>query len=1331
MLIPLYVICNGIQIKVTALADTGANVGVVVDPKFAQLLRDKLGATRAPLNHTIPLETFHGDQTQSASHVTRFSLLINDRFFPQVPCVEIPSGGEPITLGRIWLEEHHIDVSPWQRRLIFPKELPPRTFAIPNIEINYGDFCSQNMVHTSPSVEADIRRRDQLMEKEDRKLRAERRSQPPTTHTYPTFAAEQRASKQKMIRALRGIENSPPPSLDRRRKRLPVPKDVSPAFINAVAFRRLAIRSHRDPQSEVQLCALTLSELDKVIEEKRDPLPQDSDELRQMVSEKLPPEYSRRYTPLFSKHASEVLAKHRPGRDHKITLNTDLPADQVLHPSPLYQMSLEHLEFLKEYLTDRLHRGWIVPSVAPFASPVLFAKKPGGGWRFCVDYRKLNNLTRKDHYPIPLIDETLTRLSRAKIFTKLDIRQAFNRIRMDPASEELTTFRTRYGSYKYKVLPFGLCNGPATFQRYINEVLYDLLDECCTAYIDDILIYSEDPLEHATHVKKVMDRLMAANLQVDIKKSEFHVTTTKFLGFIISTKGIRPDPEKVEAITNWEPPTSVKGVQSFLGFCNFYRRFINGYSRLAKPLFQLTAKGTQWTWNHAEQGAFDALKNTLASTPLLAMYDPARETRVETDASDGVVGGVMSQRSPTDGNWHPIAYFSKTMLPAETRYEIHDKEMLAVVRCMLAWTAELQGLEQPFTVFTDHRALEYFSTKRKLNSRQIGWSDDLSRFNYQIAYRPGTENAAADALTRKREDLRTQKAIKEADRHFVLIPDSRIVSHKSPSLSIVDASLQNPDPPKTPDLPPPEPVDSYVLIEKILCANREAPDALLLRTKAGQEGWAIQSDLLTRHGKLYVPEQGNLRTRLLQLVHCTKLTAHPGRRKTLALMSARYYWPGMVRFIEQFRRNCQCVASKVPHDKTPGLLHPLPIPSRRWQHISVDFHSLPPDQAGFNMVLVVIDRLSKRAFSIACRDTVTAEKAAWLYWHHCFRTCGIPESITSDRGPQFISQFMDELGKILGIKQKLSTADHAQTDGNTEIYNQYLNQRLIPFLNHHQDNWGELLPAMDFAQAILEHESLGMSPWELEYGEPPHLPFDWSNRTTGRLLVKERLNREQAQAMTRRLHDAITWAVKNIRDSQERMTTQANKHRREPDFDVGDWVWVVKPNWATDRPSVKLDWRRRGPFQIMERKGYSYRLALPSDVKVHPVFPADKLRKAPRDPVPGQDFERPPPVVVDGELEYEVEEILAARVHYGKLQYRAQWKGWDPDPKWYPASDFKNAARLIRRYHDARVTDPGPPVNLEAWLSAAEEGTEAPDHPDDDKPMRTGPPTILRRPQRR
>ncbi|CCC05610.1 unnamed protein product [Sordaria macrospora k-hell] len=327
---------------------------------------------------------------------------------------------------------------------------------------------------------------------------------------------------------------------------------------------------------------------------------------------------------------------------------------------------------------------------------------------------------------------------------------------MHPDDEELTTFRTRYGAYKYKVLPFGLTNGPSTFQRYINDALMGYLDDFCSAYIDDILIYSNTLGEHKSHVLKVLQRLKAAGLQADLDKCEFHVQETKFLGFIIGVNGVSVDPVKVAVVKDWKEPTTVKGVQSFLGFCNFYRKFVRKYDRVARPLTRPTKKGEAFEWSKDCRIVFDELKRRLLEAPVLAHFEYGHATRMETDASDGVLAGVLSQEH--EDGWHPVAFYSETMQKAEHNYPIHNKEMLAVMRAPLCWRAELIGLQQwPFTIFTDHGALKYFSTKRLLSSRQAAWAGILSQYNFHITHRPEKENAAADALSRKAVDLKTQK----------------------------------------------------------------------------------------------------------------------------------------------------------------------------------------------------------------------------------------------------------------------------------------------------------------------------------------------------------------------------------------------------------------------------------------------------------------------------------------------------------------------------------------------------------------------------------------------
>ena len=502
------------------------------------------------------------------------------------------------------------------------------------------------------------------------------------------------------------------------------------AQINAAAFTMLARRG------TCEIFSVTMADIEKALAPKPDVDPKT-----------LLPKELYKFLPVFSKQESDQLPPHRV-YDHNLVLepNSKLPT------SSLYGMSQGELQVLRKYLDDHLQKGFIRPSSSPVASPVLFVKKPGGGLRFCVDYRGLNNITVKNRYPLPLIRETLNRLSRAKYFTKLDVIAAFNRIRIKDGQEWLTAFKTRFGLFEYLVMPFGLANAPSTFQHYINDVLFEHLDRFCTAYIDDILIYSDSLGEHKEHVRQVLAKLQAAGLQIDITKCDFYVQEVKYLGLIVSTSGIKMDPAKISAIVDWPTLRSVKDVQAFLGFANFYRRFIYGFSRIVRPLHRLTRKDVNFEWTAKCQEAFDKLKTAFITAPILAHFDPDLECIIETDASDFVTAGVMSQRGP-DGILRPVAFFSQKHSPAECNYEIYDKELLAIIRAFEEWRPKLEGSGMPVQVLTDHRNLEYFMTTKTLTRRQARWAEFLSQFNFKIQYRPGRLGTKPDALTRRSGDL--------------------------------------------------------------------------------------------------------------------------------------------------------------------------------------------------------------------------------------------------------------------------------------------------------------------------------------------------------------------------------------------------------------------------------------------------------------------------------------------------------------------------------------------------------------------------------------------------
>ena len=557
------------------------------------------------------------------------------------------------------------------------------------------------------------------------------------------------------------------------------PKLLENRDIAKVSLRACAAYARRN----YRMYTVTVEQIDHYLSQPESPDPAD-------LESQLPEEV-RDFWDVFSPKEAEKLPPHR-SHDHNIRL-----LEGGTPPfGPLYPMSRDELKALKEWLEENLRKGFIRPSSSPAASPVLFVKKPDGGLRFCVDYRGLNNISVKDRYPLPLVKESLNNLKGMKYFSKVDIIAAFNNVRMKAGQEYLTAFRTRFGLYESLVMPFGLSGAPATFQRFINDTLREYLDVFCTAYLDDILIYSRTREEHEEHLRKVLTALREAGLYAKIQKCEFFKSETTFLGVIVGRNGIRMDPKKIEAIQKWETPSCLTDVQAFIGFANFYRRFIRGFSKIIAPMVALTRKGTKFGWNDNCQSAFDCLKTAFTEAPVLAPFDWEKEIILETDASDYVSAGVLSQYGD-DGTLRPVAFFSKKHSITECNYEIYDKELLAIIRCFEEWRPELEGTASPIKVITDHRNLEYFTTTKLLNRRQARWAEFLSRFNFRITYRPGKLGVKPDALTRRSEDLP-----KEGDER--LQHQSQVVLKREN----FDLPLTPPDtpattPPASPTLTPP------------------------------------------------------------------------------------------------------------------------------------------------------------------------------------------------------------------------------------------------------------------------------------------------------------------------------------------------------------------------------------------------------------------------------------------------------------------------------------------------------------------------------------------------
>ncbi|KAJ1584284.1 hypothetical protein NDA12_000970 [Ustilago hordei] len=454
---------------------------------------------------------------------------------------------------------------------------------------------------------------------------------------------------------------------------------------------------------------------------------------------------------------------------------------------PLYLKGPKEMSELRRYLDENLEKGFIRPSKSPARSPVLFVPKKDGGLRLCVDYRGLNEITVKNRAPLPLIEEQLFLLRKARIYTKLDLRAAYNLIRIAKGDEWKTAFGTQLGLYEYLVMPFGLANAPAHFQSFINDIFRDIIGIYVVVYLDDFLIFSDTEEAHVKHVTEVLARLRSNRLFAKLSKCEFHTKTVEFLGYIIKPMGIEMDPEKVRTVKEWPMPESIHDIQRFLGFANFYRRFIAHFARIAKPLTALVKpieRFKKFELPEEAQQAFHKLIQAFTSAGVLQHFDYHLPTRLETDASDFAIAGVLKQEH--EGRWHPVAFYSRKMSSAEKNYEIHDKELLAVVACLTQWRHMLAGLPNQLVILTDHEALKYFKSQRRITGRQARWAILLADFDFILQYRPGDKGGEPDALTR-RTDM--QPAGEEQDHNVRQLLPPRVFKETADHDSLLVAPM--------------------------------------------------------------------------------------------------------------------------------------------------------------------------------------------------------------------------------------------------------------------------------------------------------------------------------------------------------------------------------------------------------------------------------------------------------------------------------------------------------------------------------------------------------------
>ncbi|KAI0993687.1 Transposon Tf2-9 polyprotein, partial [Podosphaera aphanis] len=788
----------------------------------------------------------------------------------------------------------------------------------------------------------------------------------------------------------------------------------------------------------------------------------------------------------------------------------------------------------------------------------------------CMDFRNLNAITIKDKYPVPHINDLLDKLRGAKYFTRLDIISAYNMIRIAPGDEWKTAFRTPDGCFEWLVMPFGLANSPPTWQTFIDQIFRNITDGI-VSYVDDFLVYAQTKDQLHAKTVEVLQKLKENNLYCKLSKCVFEVREVDFLGFLIKNGGIKISPKRIATVTDWPIPKTLQQLQQFLGFTNFYRRFISQYAKRSASMTNLLKKEATkkvFTFNEAALESFNDIKNCFSSSPMLRQWDPNLQGILETDASGGGLSAILSQ---IENNLKkPVAFWSRKLKPEEVRYGTPDQELLAVVDALDHFRIYLEGAQHKIKIYSDHTNLKYFKSTLRPNRRQAGYIEKLAAYDFDIYHFPGKKNPA-DAPSR-RPDYMTKDADNTQDWGLNLSTHENNITINA--------------------------VVALEFRENMSAALKSDKFASDILKSPLHEKWHEEDDALWyEKNRLYMPE--SLRIRAKELSHDSPLAGHWGTARTIELAQRNYYWPNMAEDLRDYVASCQlCLRNKHKTHKPYGKLSPLPIPEGRWSRVAMDFITdLPKTKKGNTAILTCIDAATRRGRFMVCKLAgLTAEKTANLFRQNVIRQHGIPKLIITDRGRQFINKFWKHLSSALGFDQSPTITAHQRGNGLAERINQPIEAYLRAYVNFEQNDWDEYLDMFEFCWNNSKHAATGMAPFYADQGYLPNFQIKEEE-------VGEQITSQSAAMHVSKLNDIMQKLKSIMEATNNAMARHYDTRHKHIEFQVGDWVMLKTDHIKTIRSCKKLTENFIGPFKITERvTNQTYRLDLKNLVgKIHDI----------------------------------------------------------------------------------------------------------------------------------